>query len=96
MASQVLSIEFKTRLDFPEHDERFLFRVIKAAFGNRRKTLKNSLTASGLGIQPQLAQKALGQAGIDYDRRAETLSPSEFVDLAVSLDRLIRSSDNPA
>lgn len=96
VASQVLNIEFKTLPDYPEHDERFLFRVIKAAFGNRRKTLKNSLTAGGLGIKPQLAQKALGQAGIDYDRRAETLSPAEFVDLAVSLDILIRSNDNPA
>ena len=96
VASQVLKIEFKTRPAYPVHNERFLFRVIKAAFGNRRKTLKNSLTAGGLGIESPLAQKALGQAGIDYGRRAETLTPAEFVDLAVSLDRLIHPRDNLA
>ena len=96
VASEVLSIEFKTPSSDPDRDERFLFRVIKAAFANRRKTLKNSLSAGGLGITQQLAGKALRQAGIDADRRAETLTTTEFVELACRLDKLIQQNTNPA
>ena len=67
------------------HDEAKLFAVIKAAFGNRRKTLKNALAAAGLQIDSQIALQALNSAGIDPTRRAETLKPSEFVALEVSL-----------
>ena len=55
------------------------------AFGNRRKTLKNALTASRLGIDSQTALEALKSAGIDPYRRAETLKPAEFVSLEISL-----------
>jgi 16S rRNA (adenine1518-N6/adenine1519-N6)-dimethyltransferase len=67
------------------HNEALLFAVIKAAFGNRRKTLKNALTASRLGIDSQTALEALKSAGIDPARRAETLNPAEFVALEVGL-----------
>ena len=62
-----------------------LFRVIKAAFCNRRKTLKNALAAGELPIDTQLALQALSTAGIDPMRRAETLKPAEFVAIEVSL-----------
>jgi 16S rRNA (adenine1518-N6/adenine1519-N6)-dimethyltransferase len=62
-----------------------LFAVIKAAFGNRRKTLKNALAASELPIDSQTALQALSAAGIDPSRRAETLEPGEFVSLEVCL-----------
>lgn len=96
VASEILEIKFKAKLDYPPHDEPMLFKVIQAAFGNRRKTLKNALAASGLGIDPQTALQALDKAGIDPSRRAETLSVSEFVALQISLDQiehsLLRSS----
>jgi 16S rRNA (adenine1518-N6/adenine1519-N6)-dimethyltransferase len=69
-----------------------LFRVIKAALGNRRKTLKNALVAAGLLIGPQMALQALSAAGIDPTRRAETMSPSEFVALSVSLQKVMENS----
>ncbi|HVJ50731.1 16S rRNA (adenine(1518)-N(6)/adenine(1519)-N(6))-dimethyltransferase RsmA [Desulfitobacterium sp.] len=53
------------------------FRVVKAAFGQRRKTLGNSLS-SGLGIEKQMVVGILKQVGIDDQRRAETLSIEEF------------------
>lgn len=96
VASQVLAIEFRTHQTYPDHNEDFLFRVIKAAFANRRKTLRNSLSAGGLGINSKMARNALAQAGIDHGRRAETLTPAEFVDLAVRLDNLIGANDIPA
>jgi len=87
--SEVLEIRFAPGRAYPPHDEARLFRLIAAAFGQRRKTLRNALSASGLSISPGLAACALEQAGIDPARRAETLSASEFVTLEISLGRLI-------
>ena len=83
--STVIEARFKSTVMYGPHDEAMLFAVIKAAFGNRRKTLKNALAASGLGIDAQTALEALKSAGIDPTRRAETLKPAEFVSLEISL-----------
>lgn len=83
--SAVVEIKFKPTTNYGPHDEAMLFAVIKAAFGNRRKTLKNALTASGLSIDSQTALRALAAAGIDHSRRAETLEPGEFVTLEICL-----------
>ena len=83
--STVIEIDFKPTADYGAHDESMLFAVIKAAFGNRRKTLKNALAASGLSLDTQTILQALSAAGIDPSRRAETLQPGEFVALAISL-----------
>ena len=56
-------------------DERKLSRVTEAAFGQRRKMLRQSLKALG-------GERLLGEAGIDGTRRAETLTVEEFVALA--------------
>jgi 16S rRNA (adenine1518-N6/adenine1519-N6)-dimethyltransferase len=85
--SNVINIKFKSTTVYGPHDETMLFAVIKAAFGNRRKTLKNALTASALGIDPPIALQALNSAGIDPARRAETLEPADFV----SLERCLRA-----
>lgn len=53
------------------------FRLIKAGFSQKRKTLRNSLSA-GLHISAQDAEALLGRAGIDSKRRAETLSIPEW------------------
>jgi len=85
--SAVIEIKFKPTTIYGPHDETMLFRVIKAAFGNRRKTLKNALTAADLQIESPIALQALSAAGIDSTRRAETLNPSEFVALSISLQK---------
>lgn len=87
--SAVIEIKFTSTAGYGPHDEAMLFRVVKAAFGNRRKTLKNSLVAAGLDIDSQTARQALSAAGIDPTRRAETLDPSEFVALSVSLGKVM-------
>jgi 16S rRNA (adenine1518-N6/adenine1519-N6)-dimethyltransferase len=53
------------------------FQLIKAGFGQKRKTLRNSLSA-GLGISRMEAEALLANAGIDPMRRAETLSIEEW------------------
>ena len=86
--SEVLEIRFKERLEYSAKDEAFLFRVIKAAFGNRRKTLKNALAASALDIDTNTAKNVLESSDIDPIRRAETLNIEEFVRLSNNLVRV--------
>lgn len=83
--SEVLEVAFKAVPEFPADDENLLFRVIKAAFGKRRKTLKNALSASDLQLDPMTTRGVLKKAGIDPARRAETLSVEEFVRLTNTL-----------
>ncbi|MCF8023880.1 MAG: 16S rRNA (adenine(1518)-N(6)/adenine(1519)-N(6))-dimethyltransferase RsmA [Desulfobacteraceae bacterium] len=78
--SEVIEIRFQSPAEKAE-DENLLSAVVKAAFGKRRKTLRNALVTQELGIKGQEVEAALGRAGIDGSRRAETLSVSEFVAL---------------
>ena len=94
IASQVITIDFFQEPVSPVEDERLLFRVIKAAFANRRKTLKNSLSAGGLGMTTRIAQKALEMASIDPRRRAETLTPTEFAELTLAVAKFINRDTN--
>jgi 16S rRNA (adenine1518-N6/adenine1519-N6)-dimethyltransferase len=93
--SEVVEVNFDISRAYPPHDETMLFQVIKAAFGNRRKTLKNALSASSLQIDPQTARQALSSAGIDPRRRAETLDAAEFVSLQISLAQVLQSPNVP-
>jgi 16S rRNA (adenine1518-N6/adenine1519-N6)-dimethyltransferase len=88
VGSEMLEICFSPAMTHPPHDADRLFQLIAAAFGKRRKTLKNALSASGLQIAPALAARALLKAGVDPGRRAETLTPQEFVALEISLRSL--------
>ncbi len=56
------------------------FRLAKAGFSQKRKTLRNSL-AGGLAWKPERAEGLLQTAGIDPRRRAETLSIEEWKEL---------------
>lgn len=63
-----------------------LFALVRAAFGQRRKQLANALAgAPGLPLDREQALRVLSAAGIDPQRRGETLSLEEFVALAAAL-----------
>jgi 16S rRNA (adenine1518-N6/adenine1519-N6)-dimethyltransferase len=69
----------------PVHDAAHFRQVVKAAFAQRRKTVLNSLKSDArLGTPEQLAA-ALSHAGIDAQRRAETLEIEEFAALERAL-----------
>lgn len=58
-------------------------RVVHAAFGQRRKTLRNALLAA---YHPEAIDRALASAGLDGRRRGETLAVDEFAALTRALD----------
>lgn len=71
-------------------DERIFFSVIKAGFGQRRKTLNNSLRQIN-GITSEQVKSALENADIDPMRRAETLDISEFAKLSNSVTAILNN-----
>ena len=64
-------------------DEKVFFRVVKAAFGQRRKTLSNALKTTG--APKEQIEAALAAAKVDAARRGETLSLAEFAAVADGL-----------
>ncbi|WP_273497522.1 16S rRNA (adenine(1518)-N(6)/adenine(1519)-N(6))-dimethyltransferase RsmA [Peptoniphilus rhinitidis] len=79
--SAVLSLKMKDR---EEVDTDFLFKVVRAAFTTRRKTILNSLSNSKLNYTKDEIKKALELSGVDERRRAETLDLREFIVLSVN------------
>jgi len=75
--SAVLRIDLYPQPLIPTAQIADFFRLIKAGFSQKRKTLRNSL-AGGLGWKPQRTVALLQDAEIDPQRRAETLSLTEW------------------
>ncbi|PLX98471.1 MAG: ribosomal RNA small subunit methyltransferase A [Desulfuromonas sp.] len=71
---------------YPIADELFFRRIVKAAFAQRRKTLRNTMKVTGFSRE-QIEAACLSNH-IDPSRRGETLSLAEFAGLANDLDIL--------
>ena len=69
---------------FKVADENYFIKVVRAAFGQRRKTLINSLIGAGFNREKILS--ALEVANISSKLRAENLSIEDFVNLSNSLN----------
>jgi 16S rRNA (adenine1518-N6/adenine1519-N6)-dimethyltransferase len=86
--SVVLCFEPLAAPRVPVADEAFFRRVVKGAFAQRRKTLRNALVGAGFAAG---LDAALADCGIDPGRRGETLSLAEFARLS---ERLAAVSEN--
>lgn len=85
--SAVLRMDLRDEKPVELDDEKMFFRCIKAGFGQRRKTLSNSLI--GLGdVTKEEVKSCLEAAGIDEKRRAETLNLDEFAAIANYFSKL--------
>lgn len=71
--SQILILERRSSVLFPGLDPKSFFRLVKAGFSQRRKTLLNSLSA-GLHLTKPETQALLTSAGIDPRLRPQNLS----------------------
>lgn len=70
--SAVVHIIFK-KPDFTKEEQKLFIKIVKAAFGKRRKTLKNSLSNS------IFSKFDFSDSGIDLSLRAEQLNVKDFV-----------------
>lgn len=82
--SQIVVLESRPAKLFPDVNPKDFFRLVKAGFAQRRKTLHNSLSA-GLHLSRDDIQALCETASIDPKRRAQTLSLEEWHQLYQAL-----------
>ncbi|MGV2623190.1 UNVERIFIED_CONTAM: 16S rRNA (adenine(1518)-N(6)/adenine(1519)-N(6))-dimethyltransferase RsmA [Halobacillus marinus] len=81
--SSVLHLEMREEPPVHVDDESFFFDVVKATFGQRRKTLMNNLARHFKGtFDKEEIRSRLAEVNIDPQRRGESLSMDEFASLA--------------
>ncbi|MDD2920932.1 MAG: 16S rRNA (adenine(1518)-N(6)/adenine(1519)-N(6))-dimethyltransferase RsmA [Anaerolineales bacterium] len=78
--SAILRIDIYPEPIVPREMIKTFFKLTKAGFSQKRKTLRNSLS-SGLHIPTKESEAMLASCGIDFMRRAETLSIDEWLRL---------------
>lgn len=70
-------------------NEKLMFRLIRASFNQRRKTLVNGLKNSQeLDFSKEEIEKAMAETGIPVNVRGEALTLAEFADLANAFNKL--------
>lgn len=63
-------------------DPEYMFKIIRAAFNQRRKTLANALSNGGVGVTREQVTDALQKMGLSETIRGERLTLEEFAALA--------------
>lgn len=83
--STVIRLDIRKQPEVDVKREEDFFRVVKAAFSQRRKTLSNTLS-SGLSMNKTQIAELLERAGVASNLRAEQLSMQQFADIANALN----------
>ena len=89
--STVIGLHVREEQIYHVDNEDIFFKTVKASFGQRRKTLLNSLGGLGFLSKDQI-KLALQEANIDEKRRGETLSIEEFASLSNVVNRINNES----
>lgn len=82
--SAVMRLSVREQPEFSVKDEKFFFKMVKAAFAQRRKTAQNGISA-GLGLPKEQVAEALENIGLPKDIRAEKMTMKDLSALADSL-----------
>ena len=89
VGSAVIRLDCLARVPVEVHNEKLMFRLIRASFNQRRKTLQNGIANSAeLSFTKEQAARAIEQAGFDVRIRGEKLGLEEFARLADGLERM--------
>lgn len=81
VTSAVIRLEVHPEPPVPVPDEAAYFRLVRAAFGQRRKTAANAISA-GLGLPKAQVTAAMEQAGLPATARPEQLTLEQFAALS--------------
>ncbi|MBQ2614442.1 MAG: 16S rRNA (adenine(1518)-N(6)/adenine(1519)-N(6))-dimethyltransferase RsmA [Clostridia bacterium] len=83
VASTVIHLKVLSQPSVSVKDEKHFFKLVKSAFGQRRKTLLNALSKSPyLSVEKEKVESALAQMNLDSAIRGERLSLEEFARLS--------------
>ncbi len=86
--SCVIRLDVKEKTPEQVRDEKFFFRLVRAGFSQRRKTLVNPVS-SGLGVSKETVREALEELNIKPTVRAEELTMEQFILLSNRLSERI-------
>ncbi|WBW50188.1 16S rRNA (adenine(1518)-N(6)/adenine(1519)-N(6))-dimethyltransferase RsmA [Peptoniphilus equinus] len=78
-------VKFELRDRVADVDRENLFKIVRGAFSKRRKTLLNALSTYGFDLSKAEIEQALEASNIDPKRRAETLTPEEYIVLSINM-----------
>lgn len=86
VGSAVIRLDCLTKTPIEVKDEKLMFRLIRASFNQRRKTLQNGIANSPeLSFSKEEVAEALAMAGLDASIRGEKLGLAQFAELADNL-----------
>lgn len=85
VTSKVIKLILRKNPPVDVKDEKFMFKVIKCAFMQRRKTLLNALTNSGIFKNKEQGMECLKKIGLDINIRPEKLSLQDYANIANEL-----------
>ncbi|MBR4857830.1 MAG: 16S rRNA (adenine(1518)-N(6)/adenine(1519)-N(6))-dimethyltransferase RsmA [Clostridia bacterium] len=89
--SAVIRMDIRKNPEIEITDEALFFRMVHAAFGQRRKTAANSISA-GSGIPKDVVIKAIEECGFEPSVRAEGLTMQELSHLSEKIGSLLKNS----
>ena len=90
VTSAVIRLRRRTETPIPVEDEALMFKIVRAAFNMRRKTLVNALSA-GLGtLNKEQAEKVIKKCGFDPKIRGEVLEIGGFAKIADEIGDILK------
>ncbi len=81
VTSEVINLRIRNKEFVDVKDKKVMFKIIKSAYMQRRKTLNNSLTSVGIFKTKEQCINALKELGIREDARPESLTIEDFARL---------------
>ena len=88
--SSVIRMDIRPEPAIKISDEKLFFKVVTAAFGQRRKTALNSVS-SGTGFPKDVVAKAIEECGFEPSVRAETFRMEDFANLSEKIGTLLKN-----
>ena len=87
--SEVIKLQIREEPKVHVENEELFFKVIKASFMQRRKTLLNGLSNSGIIKDKESLKEILQKLGLSVDIRGEKLTIEQFAELSNLIDKTI-------
>ncbi len=83
VGSAVIRLTRHKEVPVQVEDEKLMFRIIRASFNQRRKTLANGLKNSGeLALSKEVIEESIKELGVPVNIRGEALSLEQFAELS--------------
>ena len=86
VTSSVIHMKKRSAPPVNVNNEELMFRIVRAAFNQRRKTLVNAV-CSGLGFDKQIIESSLKNCELDARIRGEALSIAQFAQISDEIER---------